>query len=35
MSVNKQLKELAPMLFATQPHYGTSEKYHFIKTKDK
>ncbi|HEC1728213.1 TPA: DUF932 domain-containing protein [Campylobacter lari] len=31
---NKQLMELAPSLFANEPYFETSDKYHFISTID-
>jgi len=31
---NEQLKEQAPALFTEEPHYNTSDKYHFIKSID-
>ncbi len=29
---NQELKELAPTLFTSEPHYEVSDKYHFIPT---
>ena len=29
---NQELKELAPTLFTSEPHYEVSDKYHFIQT---
>jgi len=31
---NEQLKQQAPALFTEEPHYNTSDKYHFIKSID-
>ena len=31
---NEQLRELAPTLFTSEPHYEVSDKYHFIPTID-
>ncbi|PHS55307.1 MAG: hypothetical protein COB17_11540 [Sulfurimonas sp.] len=31
---NEQLKQQAPALFTKEPHYNTSDKYHFIKSID-